>query len=506
MKAVLARSRGRRRHAAALLAAACCAFLSPDALGNGRFPRAERLIEDPNDPRSLLLAATYGLVTTSDRGSTWYHVCEAAFAGAEGYVGDPVADVTPAGSLVVDVQTQLNLSRDRGCSWTTTLGSPTENLADFAISRRAPTGLLALRSALEDGGTVRVYLMESLDDGATFTTLGGGPLPLFAAFTVDVAPSTPATIYVSGRSANGTNELLVSTDHGATWNSNDIQTNPLYEETPYIAAVDPSDPQKVFVRTDAWDTSAGTQVAADALLYTDDGGKTWKELYRAGAKLLGFALSPDSSNVLIGYGDPRDPEWQVDDSVNGVYASATSSFAFTRVMTGSITCLTWTTGGVYVCTDPRERGYSVGFLPGGAFVMDASNVEVLLNLATITGPLCCGGAPSSTCAPAWPNNCAVFGACGDAGGVPPTSCSVTAGDAASSGEGEAAAPAKGDGFVEAGPGEDAGVQNPSGGACACRAGESSRRDPAAIVGALAAAAIVGTRIVRRRRRSKISSA
>ena len=470
-----------------MLSAACCLLLSPDARGNGRFPRAERLIEDPNDPKSLVLAATYGLVTTSDRGRTWFHVCEASFAGAEGYVGDPLVDVTAAGSLVVDVQTQLNVSRDRGCSWTTTLGGPTENLADFTISRKAPSDVLALRSVLEDGGIVRVYLMESLDDGATFNALGPGALPLFAAFTVDVAPSNPTTIYVSGRSSNGVDELLVSTDHGATWTSNDIQTNPLYEETPYIAAVDPNDSNKVFVRTDAWDTRAGTQVAVDALLYTTDAGKTWSELYRAGAKLLGFAISPDASSVLIGYGDPHDPEWQIDDSVNGVYASATSAFAFSRVMTGSTTCLAWTTTGVYVCADQREQGFALGFLPDGNFGVDASNVQPLLNLAAIAGPLCCGGAPSSTCAPAWPANCALFGACGDGGGSLPSVCMASAPE-------DAASPERGD--AEGG--------SSSAGGCACGAGSSSLPDVETIVVPLVAAA--GVRVVRKRRRAKIPSA
>ena len=49
----------------------------------------------------------------------------------------------------------------------------------------------------------------------------------------------------------------------------------------------------------------GALTAHDALLYSGDGGATWTEVFRSRAKLFGFALSPDGSEVLIGYGDPQ---------------------------------------------------------------------------------------------------------------------------------------------------------------------------------------------------------
>ena len=47
---------------------------------NGRFPRAQRLIEHPDDPAKLVLTGTYGMFVTRDRGITWHHVCESSFA------------------------------------------------------------------------------------------------------------------------------------------------------------------------------------------------------------------------------------------------------------------------------------------------------------------------------------------------------------------------------------------------------------------------------------------
>jgi photosystem II stability/assembly factor-like uncharacterized protein len=430
------------------------------ARANGRFPRAERLVEDPRDPNSLILAATYGLVTTTDHGASWYHICEQAFAADDSYVGDPLVDFAASGSLLVDVQTTLNVSRDRGCSWSTALGGPTENLPDFTVTRSTPGSILALRTVLEDASVV-VHLVESTDDGATFATVGGA-LPVFSAFTVDVAPSDPNTIYVSGRSASGLGQLLVSTDHGMSFTSNALPANTTFDETPYIAAVHPDDPKKIFVRTDAWNSQSGTYLAGDALLYTDDAGKTWTELYRATAKLLGFALSPDASTVLLGYGGTHDPDRPVDDSVTGIYESSTLAFAFTRIVKATITCLSWTRVGVYVCASQAEKGYALGFSRDANFGDGGSNLQPLLDLSKIVGPMCCGGATQAVCTASWPANCGLFGACGQAGN-PPT-CSSDEGVEAGAGAEE---------LPEAGA-DEGGAKGRSGGGCGCRAYGSSR--------------------------------
>jgi hypothetical protein len=50
-----------------LLAAATLA--SGEASANGRFPRAERLLQDPFDASHLILGATFGLLVTRDTGA-----------------------------------------------------------------------------------------------------------------------------------------------------------------------------------------------------------------------------------------------------------------------------------------------------------------------------------------------------------------------------------------------------------------------------------------------------
>ena len=62
------------------LLALSCALLAGSAAANGRFPRAQRLLEVHDDPNVLVLSATYGVLITADRGATWRHLCELGFA------------------------------------------------------------------------------------------------------------------------------------------------------------------------------------------------------------------------------------------------------------------------------------------------------------------------------------------------------------------------------------------------------------------------------------------
>ncbi len=391
-----------------------------------------------------MLAGTYGLLLTHDHGQNWDQVCEPEFSGLMSYVGDPLFDYTAAGTALVGVQTTLNRSTDLGCTWQPVLGDAQRYVPDYTLSESEPGRVLALTSALEDGGLV-ARVAESLDDGATFHPLGSA-LP-GSALTIDVPPSAPDRIYVSGLSAQGDGLLMVSTDRGTTWSSSVIAgtgTN----EPPYIAAVLASDPDRIFVRTDS-------HTANDALLFSADAGAHFQELYRAQAKILGFSLSPDGASLLIGYGDPVDPTLTIDPTVTGAFLSSTASFAFTRVFSGSVTCLTWTAQGVYVCTAPGQTGYALAESPSPELDADsdAGTLVPLLHLSDVRGPLTsCPASAVGQCVSSWPVNCATFGACKRDAGAPDASGASDAGPAgpdasAAGGFGGAAAPDSGAAIV-----------------------------------------------------------
>src|SRR6185369_170331 len=122
------------------------------AQANGRFPRAERLLEDPRDPSHLILGATYGMLVTHDAGSSWSLVCEASFADT-GLQTDPVIALAPDGAVLAGIYASVARSNADACDFQRTLGSNNRQaVPDFALSASVPGRAIGiLVSLLEDG-------------------------------------------------------------------------------------------------------------------------------------------------------------------------------------------------------------------------------------------------------------------------------------------------------------------------------------------------------------------
>jgi hypothetical protein len=499
----------RRGRGWVLLAVLAALLTTSAARANGRFPRSQRLLEDPSNPEHLLLAATYGLLTTTDGGGHWYDFCEAEFAGSDTYAGDPLIDWIGGGddggphptAALVDVQSAISRTADF-CGWSPVLGSfdSTENINDFAVERANPSTVVAVATSLVDGGT-SISLRESTDAGATWQTIGS-PLPLLLVSTIDLDPSDATHIYASGlvRAASGEEGVLLeSTDQGTTWTTTPIP-NTDASNVPYIAAIGPDDAKKIFVRTDSFTfpADAPEEVADDALLYSADGGASWTEILRQNAKLLGFALSPDGTTVLAGYGDPVESGYAVDPTVTGIYMASTSDLTFTAApaFAGSVTCLTWTQRGVYACTAQSASGslQELAFFEDGDLSPDGAAPAYLMTLDQVAGPPPCCAAAASACD--WSSICATyqFFDCAD-GGAPAVACTDGGVTAAPANDGGSAADAGGDGSV-AGGSSSAGRESRSG--CACRTSAASQRVDGGVV--LLGAGVLSALARRRRQR------
>ncbi len=498
---------------------------SRDASANGRFPRSQRLIEDPTNADHLLLAATFGILTTSDRGKHWYDYCEAAFAQDATYAGDPILERVAGGALLVDVQSSINRSAD-GCGWAPTLGSAataaTETIEDFAVDRATGTTIVALVTRVVSGATT-IALAQSDDAGATWNTIGTA-VPASMVFTVDLDPTDATHIYVTGLSTTDRTGIFLTTiNSGSTWSSSPIPNTSL-AEAPYIAAVNPQNPQQIYIRTDAWILPAGApeQLANDALLYSSDGGATWTELLRESAKLLGFALSPDGTSVLAGYGDPVEAGYDVDPTAMGIYQASNPIFAFTPVFSldatganANITCLTWTAAGTYACMEESTLGTyeELAFFGNGTLDLDGGAPLALMELNQVGGPPPCCAATDALCS--WPAVCQMYPffscagggasavACVDAGVVEPapdasTQATHDASVSNDSGPGNATAPrdAAADTTSPAGP-PSGGHSQSSGGCSAASGPPQSETD---VLWALGAAVVLAESKRRRRQR------
>jgi hypothetical protein len=383
------------------------------AEANGRFPRGGKLLEDPQNVNHLVLAGTYGLLVTQDRGRNWYHVCEESFAG-ESSETDPVVALNAERALVTSLFGSLSLSTPAACDFARTLAAaPDQVVPDFTNLPDSPNQFLAAVATLVS--TPPSYRLYASSDGGAHWSPLGDPLPpeIELVATLDVAPSDPERIYVSGLGQDGAGVLLRSTDRGASFTVLPLPTDPAIDEVPYIAAVANTDPDVLYLRTDAWiyDPESTTSLANDALLYTDDGGDHVSELLRQPGKLLGFALSPQSSELVLSYGDPVEGGRLTDPTVLGIYYGDVGGSAFEKVLSGSVSCLTWTEHGLYACTDESQLDFALGHTssPEALFSQGAA-LTPMLRLSGVRGPLICpacsGGA---RCRAAWPAVCASWG-------------------------------------------------------------------------------------------------
>jgi MYXO-CTERM domain-containing protein len=471
--------------------------LTTPASANGRFPRAQRLIEDPTDPARLILGATYGMLVTTDRGESWRYVCEAAY-GVTDLTIDARMTLTPDGTLLAGIYAGVSRAAPNPCDFQRTLGmNNREAVPDFAIAKSEPGRVLAIKVSVPKVGMPFSQLYRSDDDGATWQALGE-PLPesLSIALTIDVAPSDAERVYISGLGPGNTGVLLRSDDGGVSFEAFEIPTDAAADEHPYIAAVDAEDPDRLYVRTDLWayDPEAGVAHASDALLYSDDGGASFVELLRKGGKLFGFTFSPDGSELLVGYGDPVEAGGLrlIDEQALGMYRAPKGSSEFEQRYAGAVGCLTWTTEGIYVCTLEAHTGFSLGLIAETDFDLSGpAELEPLLRLNDVAGPIECEVCQAGDiCRDYWYAACSAWGradctvlkssVCSEAGagGAPATEQPGGAGGDAPAGGASAAgqgAAADSTGGVAATDGA-----RPRGG-CACRANSKDASSSAWLV-------------------------
>ena len=216
------------------------------ALANGRFPRAQQLLEDPAEPAHLILAATYGLLVTEDRGRHWHYVCEAAY-GEPDLTADALLGLTEQGALLAGIYSGVSRALRSPCELQRTLGQNNrEAVPDFAVVRAHAGQVVAIFTRLLPDGSFEHQLYRSQDDGVTWQAVGELlPALLRTPLTVDVAPSDENRVYLSGLDVDGAGVLLRSDDAGQTFEALAIPVDASSREAPYIAAIDGHSPDQL---------------------------------------------------------------------------------------------------------------------------------------------------------------------------------------------------------------------------------------------------------------------
>jgi photosystem II stability/assembly factor-like uncharacterized protein len=371
----------RPRLTAAAVVATMLGLASP-ARANGRYPAAGQIVVDPADPTHIVVEATYGLLATRDGGEHWAWICEqgVGFSSEE----DPAVALTSDGSGIVGVVEGLFVTHGDGCAWAPASALAQRPVLDDATLATTPSSAVAIAwGSITDTTT---SLFRSDDDAVTWAQAGADLPAGFSGVTVDVAPSDPMTVVVSGSFADGTAGLEISTDGGSSWTASTVP-GAVALRPPYLSAIDPSSPETLYVRVPG--------VTADALLVTHDGGATWTTAFQGMGGLFGFALSPDGATVLVG------------GTKDGVWRASTSDLTFSKVSPLGVLCLAWAAAGVYACADERTDGFTVGLSTD-----TGATYTAVMHRADLTGPLACdaGTSVGAVCPSLWPATECVIGA------------------------------------------------------------------------------------------------
>jgi MYXO-CTERM domain-containing protein len=328
------------KRTASLLAATSLLAAAPSALANGRFPSAEQLVVEPGNPSHIAVQVTYGFIQTRDAGATWHWTCEDA-AGYGGVLDPPIA-LLDTGVLIAGVFDGLVVSSADGCDLGFVPGLEGKFFVDVSASKVDPRRAIAVSSNGLGGNQFDTRLWASTDTAATWSP-AGVPLPSdFLALTADAAPSNEQRVYLSGfvipSSTNYIGSLARSSDGGASWEIVDIpgSTN---TSGPYLAAIDPNDPDTIYVRLEG---------DIGVLLVSHDAGDTWETVFTATSQLLGFALSPDGTEVRVGT------------ETDGIHGASASDLVFSQVSSLGVRCLTWSGDVLYACAKEAVAGFTIG--------------------------------------------------------------------------------------------------------------------------------------------------
>jgi hypothetical protein len=328
------------------------------------------------------------------------------------------------GGVVVSAQGEgLATSPDRGCSWSFVSGTAKELAVDVARTTDGASAI-ALTNVLEPSTDANALVYQSTmlhtsDAAKTWQALSGAIDSTLEINTIDLAPSDPNRIYVTGEVFGASQAtMLVSNDGGQSYTPFAI---PFVagETGAYIAAVDPQNENLVYVRTLGAVKNTGQSVSR--LLVSNDGGQTYAEHW-SGDAMLGFALSEDGSRVYLGsIGD-------------GMLAANASDLSFSKISALQIQCLATRGNILYACSNEAS---SLGVV-GNKFILASTTDEgasftPLLALETIAAPIACAaGSSAAICGSEWlalTNQLHIDAGVADAGGdaaTPSSNCGCEA--------------------------------------------------------------------------------
>jgi hypothetical protein len=254
------RARIFRRLAWIAVAAVAPLLCAGAARADGAFPDSLGLMTPTQLPNETLLATNFGLVMSFDRDQTWVWACE---QGANNFAILYQMGPPPRNRIYAISPTNLIFSDDSSCSWTAAAPGAVDAFVDPTNGDRV---LAVVTTPLDAGGSTYT-VVESSDGGATFPQTRY-TAPVGDHITgVEISHSDPQTVYLTLTSATYAPMVAVTTDGGSNWMLHSLSASlPTGTDSIRLVAVDPTNPQKVYLRI------ANQQL--QGLAISTDGGNT----------------------------------------------------------------------------------------------------------------------------------------------------------------------------------------------------------------------------------------
>lgn len=214
------------------------------ARANGRYPAAISVHFRPGSTGDIVVGATWGMLVTSDGGATWRWSCEEAV----GYGGtfDPDYVVSAAGRIFATTAAEGLRFTDDGCTWSAT---------QFDVNLVSSVTVAPNGDVWAAGHTMLEHrIFRSVDNGEHFTAVAlTGDDDGAWWESVEVAPSDPNVVYLSGYGVDGNSRrfhLFRSDDAGRSWLRLPVAAFTLEGRAPLlqVAAISPDTFSLLFAR------------------------------------------------------------------------------------------------------------------------------------------------------------------------------------------------------------------------------------------------------------------
>jgi MYXO-CTERM domain-containing protein len=344
------------------------------AHANGRFPTAQQVVIGPGSQSDVVvLRVTFGLLISRDGGRTFAWMCEDGmyYPFVPGLVFDPSVEVASSGRIVFGYEDGIRSTLE-GCTTTDATAAQHRIIGDITSTPSGDT-VYAIESA--QGNANAVYRA----DGATltFARMGAGIYNV-TFYTIEVAPSRPSRLYLSGRDDNTFAPVLYTSDDGGQTLTRVALPSSVGEGI-FVSAIDPNDPDTLYVRAEMG--------LGSALVRLRDRGTRAERLVTTPDPMLGFAISSDGRTIWVG-------------SIQaGLLRSDDGGGSFMRVNTMPVLCLRQHAGALWMCTDWLQQPFALGRSMNGGETFTS-----VLRFEDIPGPAQCmiRGEGAELCDVRWP--------------------------------------------------------------------------------------------------------